>query len=331
MKTSRLLIFLFFFFGKHMLSFAQSDTITYYFDENLNLCEQKKAVITGKGIDHDGKFKFIAKYTKTNIPLFHGEFLDSTLTYKEGLFTYFNDAGRKESEGAFENNVETGYWLIWSGGELSDSILYANGKKLEHIAFSHDNGQLATRVFINSRKNSSETIEWYTREPVRTIKSITSTEGTSGEELKYYPTGKLESVTLFESGKTKSQKFYKEDGTEMTKEEVSKNKKSPQEYATAAEAATRRIPTYPGGDNSFFDFFQRNFKAPKSLRNNGQTVTVTFSLDKAGFAKDIRVSGSSDRDVEIEVMAVFRRMSAWNMNGFPAFGPITYTLNLSGY
>lgn len=116
----------------------------------------------------------------------------------------------------------------------------------------------------------------------------------------------------------------------MTKEEMAKKNKLPKKLSGLEFT---NGPSYPGGPAGFSSFFSRNFKPPQnySAGEFPESVTVTFYLDKAGFAKNIQVSGTSNRDLEIEITTVFRRMAAWNMNGLKSFGPITYTINLSGY
>jgi antitoxin component YwqK of YwqJK toxin-antitoxin module len=298
---------------------AQSDTVFYYFDENLNACTQKEASIIGKGVTKKGKFDFIAIKTSTNIPLFTGIFSDSTLASKEGLFTYYDDAGKKESEGVYDKNVETGQWIIWKEGIVSDSILFEKGQNLEHIALGYHEGKLVSRTFIDARKNSTETIEWYTTEKERVIKSKLTVKGENGEDIQYYNNGQIASITLLKGAKVLSEKRFNKDGIEITKGSGKKNEPN---------INPAQPPTYPGGTAAFMDFFKRNFNAPKSLDLTGQTVTISFMLDKAGFAYDIKVSGSSDRTVEIEVLSVVRKMSPWTMNGYPQYGPVTYHINL---
>ena len=307
-------------------SYAQPDTLIYYFDKSINRCEKSDAIISGIGVKEQGKFKFSAYYTETGIPLFKGWFLDSTLTVKEGLFTYYDSSGIKESEGVFHKNVETGYWIKWIGGYLADSILYKKGQKTEQISFRyHYSGKLSGRTLFNMRNNIMDITEWYSD---GSLKLKSKTGNGAGDETKYYPNGKVESVVHYRNGTVEQEEFYNDDGTEMTKEEIEKKKKS---FKDILSFLAVNGPSFPNGPIGFINYFTKNFNPPKISRSGQfrQAVTVSFYLNKAGFAYDIQVSESSNKNLEIEIKSLLRRMPAWDMNGYESFGPITFTLNLA--
>ncbi len=304
---------------------AQTDTVKYYFDAEFSRCEKELAVISGFGVMQDGKLKFRACNMETGKTILDGWFTDTTLTLRYGTFTYYDVNGKKETEGDYVVNVEQGYWIVWEDGRVTDSVLFEEGNRAESVTLSyHPNFQLSRRYFIGKKGRTEET-EWY---PDGTLKRDFKINSNVGVDNRYYPNGRLKSMEHVKMGKVEWGQYYKEDGTELTKAER-KQKDNPS--STNGARQINSAPSYPGGQAAFASFFQRNFKVPKSLQteNISESVTVTFYLDKAGYAYDIKVTGATNREVEIEVKTVFQRMPAWLMNGFTnGFGPITQVINL---
>lgn len=304
-------------------SYSQSDSVIYNLDSSLNVCNAKNAVITGIGIKEDNKLKLRAFYNENGLTYLEGWFTDSTLSVKHGPFVYYNNKGEKESEGFFVNNKKAGYWLMWSNGLIEDSILYRGGKIFERTSYAYfDSSKISNRTYRNLIGNIFISTEWYRN---GSIKSNLSTKDGTGVETKYYENRNIESVITFLEGSLAEIKLYKKDGTEIKDSDIARKRRNSSVFEIP------KGPSYPGGEAGFSSFFQRNFKPPKNFVSGmmPESVTVTFFLDKAGFAHDIKVTGASNRDLEIEIMTVFRRMAAWNMNGLPGYGPINYTINLS--
>ena len=185
-------------------------------------------------------------------------------------------------------------------------------------------GILTSRILNDSKTKISEVTAFDDEgKLVRFAKWING----NGDQVYFDPSGAVKSIEKYENNKMVSTKYYNPDGSEISE---NKSKKKEEKTAISIDQVVRGAPSYPGGSAGFESFFRRNFKPPPSLGREvfSEVVTVTFSLDKAGFANNIRVSGASNRDIEIEVMTVFRRMAAWNMNGYQSFGPITYTISL---
>ncbi len=217
---------------------------------------------------------------------------------------------------------------------MTDSILYEDGKDIMHVSFSyHPNGKLRERELNDSRTKTTELTLFYDD---GIMERNTMWVNGTGNQVYYYQSGQVKKVERYKNKKIISADYFKQDGTAMTEKEARKiEEKNPPDYKKYIEenkTIPGMPPSYPGGPAGFSSFFSRNFKPPQNNSSQPlESVTVTFYLDKAGFAKDIKVSGSSNRDLEIEIQTVFRRMSPWNMNGHESYGPIKYTINLSGY
>ncbi len=310
---------------------GQSDSMVYHFDADLKPAKKENAVYTGIGVREKGRVKFTNYNNKTHMMSMRGYFTDASLEIKNGLFTYYDAEGFEISEGQYVLNKKEGQWVLWSNGHLSDSVFYEMDQPVIRISLSYyDNDSLSNRSLNNSRTNTIEIVSYDRNGKMeRKTKWINGT----GDQVYYYPDGKTKMIQKYENKQLIAVINYNPDGSEIKEKEEKTVKKQKEKNA---EPENRTIPTgppsYPGGPAGFSSFFSRNFKPPRN--NSGlpsDVVTVTFYLDKAGFAKDIRVSGSPNRDLEIEIQTVFRRMSAWNMNGHQSYGPINYTINLSGY
>lgn len=305
-------------------SFGQADSIIYYLDTSLNICEKESATVTGIGIKEDNRIKMQAFYHKSGLLMLEGWFTDSTLTVKHGPFVFYNKTGDKESEGFFVNNKQAGYWVTWVNGLIEDSILYRGGIVFERISYVYFDSSIISskRIYRNTFENVFNTTEWFRN---GLIKDKLVTRGGSGTDTSYHENGNIKSITTFLNGTLNSSQFYNKDGSAIKNSDLASRRKGHSVFEMP------NGPCYPGGAAGFSSFFQRNFKPPQNYASGimPESVTVTFYLDKAGFAYDIKVDGASNRDLEIEIMTVFRRMAAWNMNGLSGYGPITYTINLS--
>ena len=307
-------------------SFSQSDSVVYFVDKDEKLCSKEKAVYVVRGVTEKEKFKLSYFVVATGNLVMETTYTDYTLAIKDGFFARYDEESQKIlKKGYYANNLENGYWIYWNHGYLTDSILYENGKDIIRISYSyHNNGVLSSRTMNNFKIKTTE-LSFYNEEAnlVRNTRWINGT----GDQIYYYPNGQVKTIEKYKDKKIVSTKNYNPDGTEISEKKPKKNK---ERIADNKNQVVGGSPSYPGGSAGFESFFRRNFKQPESLGREGfsESVTVTFYLDKSGFANNIRVSGARNRDIEIEVLAVFRRMAAWTMNGHQSFGPITYTINL---
>ncbi len=320
------LAFIFFFAISFSKLYSQNNT-SWYFDNDLNKCTKEKAVYVGSGTANGNKFKFSYYNIATNLVKLKGEFTDTTLLIKDGPFIYYDTAGKEEWKGIFINNKEEGYWEAYSAGYLTDSILFENGLDVITIKFIyHRTGKPASRLLIELRKKIREFTGW---DPAGRLESAASWVDGDGERKSYNELGKISKIETYQKNKIVSTRYFKNDGTEYTKQELARILAP----SPVINPASNMPPSYPGGWAGFNSFFNRNFKTPQSFGRDGfsDQVTVTFFLDKSGYAYDIRITGTTNREVETEIRTVFRRMSPWVMNGHKTYGPINYTLNISPF
>lgn len=307
--------------------FSQTDSITYYFDSNANLSAKADAYYIAKGVKDKTGLRLSFYVEKTNVLVMEATYTDSTLEVKNGRFSLYSEDGSGIIKtGNYIENKEDGYWVEWSEGKLTDSVLFQNGADFTRIVFNYySNGNLNTRIYNDPVTRTSEVTVY--RENGALQRHASWINGT-GIQTTYYPTGQIEMVEVYKNKNVTSTKYFTPEGSEISQKEM---RKTEEKLLSAFRGETSGTPEYPGGSAGFSSFFHRNFKSPESFGREGfsESVTVTFYLDKSGFANNIKVSGASNRDVEIEVMAVFRRMPAWNMHGYQSFGPITYTINLT--
>ena len=323
-------LFLFLFTRFSSAVFAQTDSVFYFFDDNEDRCTKERAVFVAKGIKENNKIKLSYFIRSSGIKIMQVTYTDTTLRTRDGEYFLQHETGYMMKNGRYTNGKEEGYWLYWDEKHLTDSVLYEDGKDIIRISYAYySNGVLYTRTLNDSR---TKTTEFTSYDKDGNLERNTNWVNGTGDQIYYYPDGKIKKLEEYKKKKMVSVAYFKPDGSKMKEKEFRKTEEkdnaSNKKAADEVTATPGMPPSYPGGSTGFMSFFQRNFKAPESLRGMSQRVTVTFFLDKAGFAYDIRVTGSSDRNVEIEVLTVFRRMAAWTMNGYKSYGPITYTIEL---
>src|SRR5262245_35485152 len=120
---SRIILFLFFYLPASV-SFCQ-DSLIYFFDKDYKSSDAEKAVYVGIGVKEKGKIRFTNYNNKNSLVVFKGWFSDSTLSVRDGLFTFYDSTGLEANEGLYRNGKEEGYWITWRSGNV-DSILYQN-------------------------------------------------------------------------------------------------------------------------------------------------------------------------------------------------------------
>jgi len=125
---------------------AQADTTVYYFDDDLKECSAKKSVYTAKGWTENDRYGMIYFENATGLPLMRGYYRDKSRSIKDGLFIYYDENGNEGIKGEFVEGKENGYWVSWTKGYLTDSVLYDMGKDLVRTGYVfYENGLLKSR------------------------------------------------------------------------------------------------------------------------------------------------------------------------------------------
>jgi antitoxin component YwqK of YwqJK toxin-antitoxin module len=306
-------------------SFCQTDSVIYFFDTNGGLCEREKAYYIAKGIKGES-VKLRYNVITTGVAVMEASYSDTTLSVKNGYFAlYAEDGSGLIKKGNYIDNKEDGYWIEWSQGLFTDSVLFENGEIMARITWSyHTNGKLSGRVLSDSRNKVAE-LTFYDEEG--NIKRSTSWINGSGDQVYYYPNRSIKMIETYKDRKKIAVKHFLPDGKELSEKAMTKKENK---LIANYKGGVTGAPSYPGGSSGFDNFFRQTFKAPQNQGTDEfpGSVTVSFYLDKAGFANNIKVAGLNNRNLEIEILTVFRRMVAWNMNGHTSFGPIVYTIIL---
>lgn len=307
---------------------AQSDTLSYYYDKDLNNCSKNTAYYYGRGIKENGKIRF-AIYNRTNGNiLFKGFFTDSSLQVKDGPFTYYDSEGLEGSEGVYVNDMEDGYWKEWRDGHLTDSILFNKGEEIARITFLYyENDSLESRVLNDSRTNTKEMTTY--DDSGRLTRKAAWIDGT-GDQVNYYTNGRIKSVEKYKKNIRESVTYFNEEGTEISEKEIKKEQET--RMANLRKDLQTYTPEFPGGTKALHSYFERNFRPPSNMGQQATIVefmNVQFYLDKKGYAYDIKVENSANFELLQAVQTLFRNMPPWNMKGLSSFGPVYYRFQLT--
>jgi antitoxin component YwqK of YwqJK toxin-antitoxin module len=308
---------------------AQSDTTFYNFDENLEEVAAKKATYTAKGWLENGKTRMIYYEKATGLPLMEGYYLDKNRKVKDGLFIYYDEKGNEGIKGIFVQGKEDGYWLYWTKGYLTDSVLFDNGKDLVRTSYTfYDNGLLKSRISNDSRNKSTEIM---LIDANGNLERLTKWVQGTGDQTYYYPNGKIRSIEHYKDKVLSSIDYFHADGTPLSKKDSKKEKEN------QTENSWKKIrdgsPIFPGGEVGFREQFQKHFRTPPGVANdirNAVLIRIMFDLDKDGRAINIRLMESATIELNRSVEMAFRNMPAWDMKGLLSYGPIQYTISITG-
>jgi antitoxin component YwqK of YwqJK toxin-antitoxin module len=325
---------------KTSIGLAQHDSLVYLFDKNFNVCSPEKSIYTGIGIKENGRIHFLNYIDSTGVLTIEGFFTDSTLTTREGYFIYYDNVGLKLLEGNFHNNKEDGVWISWNKQLLKDTVLrvgdssyYSNGVVVSSIALQyHQNGELYSRSFNDSRTKTRGTTTWNDNGTVAGIGLWVNGEG---DDAHYYENGKTKSITHFTKKNKRSVRKFAEDGHEKTKEELEDEEKQFQEELHAiTEKAYKNVPYFSGGSAGFKNYLERRIKFPKSFIDQmppGEKIVISFYLNQDGFAYDVKTLSYQNSELMDAIVTAFNGMPAWDMKGHKKYGPFTYTLNVTRF
>lgn len=133
--------------------FSQSKEFKYYFDKNLKPIEKAEAAFTGTGTYYGAGIELKLYDASDKNLVSTGHFTDSSLQVKDGLFqSYYSNASLK-SEKTYLKGTEDGLWKEWdSFGNIIDSSIYENGRKVIGGMFYYYQNHNVKRVFIVDTK-----------------------------------------------------------------------------------------------------------------------------------------------------------------------------------
>jgi protein TonB len=100
------------------------------------------------------------------------------------------------------------------------------------------------------------------------------------------------------------------------------------------EAAIQREPEFPGGQEAWLNFLQRNLMAPDELEaGEKKTVSIRFLVATDGSVTGFEVLKSAGKSFDTEVIRVLRKMPKWKpalQNGQPVARAFTQPVTFVG-
>ena len=328
MNMPALLVIAIIMFTQHP-GFTQTDTTIFHFDDNLEECKPEKAIYHAKQWQENGKTRMIYFEKATGLPLMQGYYRDKTRKVKDGLFIYYDEKGNEGIKGNFTDGKEHGYWVYWTKGYLTDSVLYDMGSDLVRTSYSfYDNGLLKSRITNDSRNKS--TVILLVDDQGNPERVTNWVQGT-GDQIYFYPNGKARKIEHYKNKKLVSTGYFNVDGTPVT------NKKTIRENEKETRAFWQKFkdssPQFPGGEQGFRDQFQRHLRTPAAVLNdirNAVVIRIIFYLNEEGRATNIQITESATIELNRAVEIAFRNMPAWDMKGHSSYGPVQYTISITG-
>lgn len=78
--------------------------------------------------------------------------------------------------------------------------------------------------------------------------------------------------------------------------------------------SVERMPSFPGGDNAMYQFFDKNIRYPSEAEKQqvGGSVTVEFVVERDGKISNARVVNSVSPLLNKEAVRVVKSMPRWN-------------------
>ncbi|MEO5941808.1 MAG: energy transducer TonB [Ferruginibacter sp.] len=139
MKT--VLVFLFLCFATQSLK-AQDYKYIYYLDQHMVTTTKKDAAIIGKGYMENGNLHLDCYLASNSLLFLKMSFSDSSLRTYNGAYTSYNKDGGLLESGIYKNGLLEGAKEKWSEkGDMTDSLIYHNGKVFTEYHFGYRDKQ----------------------------------------------------------------------------------------------------------------------------------------------------------------------------------------------
>lgn len=308
---------------------AQPDTLIQYFYKNNNACPKEYAYYETQCIRENDRIRFISKLVDPDITIIKGYFTDTTLTVKHGFFELFDDAGRRQADGYYQNNVQQGVWHYYiqnTNRLLRDSIIYEKGEPVVKIGFTyHDDRSRATRLLINYKENIKEFSSW---DDEKALVSYGFWINGTGDQVDYFPAGNgVKSIQHYRKGIRGNQKFFSQVGEDKEIKEALKDmEKAVAAYRKKEEEGT---PSFPG-DEPFQSWLASRFQVSERIREEVglEKVTVVFMLDENGSPYDISILETANVEFREAIIDFFKTLPAWDMKGLAQYGSLRCSIAL---
>jgi antitoxin component YwqK of YwqJK toxin-antitoxin module len=327
---------LIYFLFQSFRSFAQNDTIHFFWNKDLNESKPAKAVYQGISIRDNAIWHLTIFHLTSRKKVVSAYYEDSLLSQHEGLFEAFYDQGEKKTRGYYNESVKAGLWKGWDeNGHLTDSTFFENNR----IKFSY-NWQYSEAHVLKAyqfyRNTGQKVYLTYTDEGI--LDSEHEFMGKEGTSKIYYSSGRIFQIVKFnDRGDRISLKRFKEDGSELTEKEFQNeiyrnikiiyidNNMPPMPFPVIPTAH----PDFPGGREQFDKYIRDNLKLPAATNSYGNlSIRFSFYLNRKGKPYKIKLIDPLDKDLEKAIIDLLNSMTAWEMNENEKYGPLVRIINI---
>jgi TonB family protein len=273
--------------------------------------------------DATGKPLFLVKdYFLSDTLQMSGAYSDKRLTVEEGLFTYYNELGQKETEKTYEKGVLNGrHTTFYRNGRIESEKSYIDGTVEGRSVYYYKSGVLSSETVYAGGKLSGESIHYHENGKVKS-KTVYANDKSEGPATEYYETGQQAADELYVDGKLEgscrwfhpngqvsSIEYYEKDSLlrfELFNEDGSRDTSS---------VSPGEGPQYPGGMPAMRKFLAEHLNYPSDAIDMGLQgkVYLTLIITPQGKIKKVTVvRGVPDcPSCDQEAVRVIKAMPAW--------------------
>jgi antitoxin component YwqK of YwqJK toxin-antitoxin module len=305
----------------HFSSGAQTDSLIYYFDEHLKSVDADTATYIEMAVRNKSVNEFwnaVIVNLKTQHLVLRRAYSDSMLSIAEGKFEIYDDNGAKTSSGYYYHGKQNGLWLSWDEeGAISDSTFFNNDTITTSVHLDYHNDELISRIYKNNLTNEKAVYSYSDNMLSAEMHFINGNK--SEIDKGYYPNGQTKYILIKKKQSITDEKYYDEDGNEITKKEYDKN----------IQLVDFPVPEFDGGMNEFMRYISsavRRHNALKDEINFIKEITIIFYLDSTGKPYNVRLSYSESMELTKTIDDAMNNMPRWKMNGLKTFGPMQRTI-----
>lgn len=137
----------------------------------------------------------------------------------------------------------------------------------------------------------------------------------------------VKNLSAFFVEELKRNNLFREDGPAVA------NRKEDSEVMETTPTVVNRAAAFPGGEDVWTNFLNKNIKAPTELKANEQKVVmVQFLVRENGAINELEIVKSAGAAFDKEVLRVLKRMPYWKPaveNGLPVTSTVVKSITIS--
>lgn len=282
----------------HHITYAQTDTISFYIDGGEKKVEQKNATFLRVGIREESYWRVYDLYLTEDKLRMKGYCKDDSLKLKEGPCEYYYKSGKLFARRYYMNGKQNGLDKSWyESGRLQDSAMYKNGVVIGEEKGWHEDGKLRFITSYDTSGNGNGSSQNFYPNGVVRNKGDYKNEKRNGVWYYYRNDNSPASEVVFEKDSVIAYKAFDEKGKLLSKVKD-----------------FEREANYKGGEEAWNKYMSKSLSAIYEMvdpREYTGSCTIQFIVDSDGNVTNVEAIQSTNERLSQLAIALIIKSKKW--------------------